>query len=266
MEQLTAYHLNSDIDTLSHHQSRRTATPCFLYLLEGNGFLKIGNATHPFTTGQCCLIPDNTDHSYWAENKNWKYLWILFDGPIFKEILPKTAFSAENPIANCSEEQVSLFEIIKNHRYQYHGQEYYDNLSILVKLCASFIGSFPSPRQLISDNSGASIRSFIKNNISRSDLNVKLLMQVTGLGRTALYSRFKKEGRSSINAYIRGNQITKAKHLLRSTELPINQVAFSVGFEDPLYFSRVFKQLVGAAPSAYRDFYIKQNKEQEDFS
>lgn len=46
--------------------------------------------------------------------------------------------------------------------------------------------------------------------------------------------------------------MTEAMRLLRFTDLTVGEVAFRVGYEDPLYFSRAFKRYAGRAPQAYR--------------
>lgn len=46
--------------------------------------------------------------------------------------------------------------------------------------------------------------------------------------------------------------MTEAMRLLRFTELTVGEVAFRVGYDDPLYFSRAFKRYAGRAPQAYR--------------
>ena len=47
--------------------------------------------------------------------------------------------------------------------------------------------------------------------------------------------------------------MNKAKDLLTTTALPINQIAFSVGYEDPLSFSKAFKLVTGVSPKSYRE-------------
>ena len=52
--------------------------------------------------------------------------------------------------------------------------------------------------------------------------------------------------------YIKNVRLAKAAELLRSPELSVAQVAMEVGFEDPNYFSRQFKQVLGMSPSSFQ--------------
>ena len=52
--------------------------------------------------------------------------------------------------------------------------------------------------------------------------------------------------------YLFSIRIEQAKYLLAETRLPVHEVASSVGFEDPLYFSRIFKKHIGIPPGQYR--------------
>ena len=53
-------------------------------------------------------------------------------------------------------------------------------------------------------------------------------------------------------AYVNRRRVQRAKELLLLTTLPIQQVAAMVGFDNPFYFSRQFRQLEGVSPTAYR--------------
>ena len=52
--------------------------------------------------------------------------------------------------------------------------------------------------------------------------------------------------------YLLDYRIRKACELLQNTDLPIAHIARSVGYEDSLYFSRLFKQHMKSSPSSYR--------------
>jgi AraC-like DNA-binding protein len=56
---------------------------------------------------------------------------------------------------------------------------------------------------------------------------------------------------TSVSAWVRGARMREATELLRTTGLRVGEVARTVGFEDPLYFSRVFRSEYGVPPSRY---------------
>jgi AraC family transcriptional activator of pobA len=57
---------------------------------------------------------------------------------------------------------------------------------------------------------------------------------------------------SNAKSMIRSRVIIEAKRRLEYTKQPLDQVAYYLGFKDPAYFSRVFKQSVNMSPSEYR--------------
>ncbi|NQX59708.1 helix-turn-helix domain-containing protein [Paenibacillus qinlingensis] len=67
---------------------------------------------------------------------------------------------------------------------------------------------------------------------------------------------FKRHAGITIGSYIHQLQIQKAKHLLSSTTSIIRTIAEEVGFQDPFYFSRIFKKLEGISPQQFRDSHM----------
>jgi Transcriptional regulator containing an amidase domain and an AraC-type DNA-binding HTH domain len=70
------------------------------------------------------------------------------------------------------------------------------------------------------------------------------------------YSRFRKIFKEttglSPNQYHLNLRLDKAKDLLTSTNLTINEVAYQTGFDSIFYFSRLFKKKNGLPPKEYR--------------
>jgi AraC-like DNA-binding protein len=48
-------------------------------------------------------------------------------------------------------------------------------------------------------------------------------------------------------------RISQAKYLLKDTLIPVQEIARNVGYQDPLYFSRLFKKHTGASPTEFRE-------------
>lgn len=69
---------------------------------------------------------------------------------------------------------------------------------------------------------------------------------------------FKKMTSYTIFAYLNLVRINKAKELILTTHLHFNEVAYLVGIENPYYFSRLFKKIVGKTPTCYyNDHFMK---------
>ncbi|MBS6395768.1 MAG: response regulator [Clostridiales bacterium] len=93
--------------------------------------------------------------------------------------------------------------------------------------------------------------AYIQNNYNRK-ISLASVAEHVGLSSGYLCRIFKEETSISINSYINNLRMTKAGELLKDKNSYIKEVAISVGFEDQLYFSRLFKRYYGATPSEYR--------------
>ena len=77
------------------------------------------------------------------------------------------------------------------------------------------------------------------------------------INRSYLHRLFKTLTRMSIQNYLLDYRMRQACILLKNTTLSVRSIAHTVGYTDPLYFSRIFHQKMGVSPSEYR----KQIKE-----
>ena len=85
-----------------------------------------------------------------------------------------------------------------------------------------------------------------------SNLKVEELAKLSNLSLSSFKRAFKKEYDNSPTNYINFKRLEKAKELLTFTEMSIGEIAFEVGFQDALYFTRLFKNKIGESPSKYR--------------
>jgi AraC-like DNA-binding protein len=63
---------------------------------------------------------------------------------------------------------------------------------------------------------------------------------------------FRRQVGVPIRQYLLKKRLTKAQELLKTTDMEIKQVAYSVGFKDPLYFSRLYRRMYRVSPSKNR--------------
>jgi AraC-like DNA-binding protein/ligand-binding sensor protein len=77
--------------------------------------------------------------------------------------------------------------------------------------------------------------------------------QAAGVSSGHLGRVFRSEMKVSFSRYLRGVRIQEAKRLLRTTDMTVGEVGFAVGIDDHSYFTHLFRQDVGLAPTDYRD-------------
>ncbi|OMF46935.1 hypothetical protein BK138_32455 [Paenibacillus rhizosphaerae] len=82
-------------------------------------------------------------------------------------------------------------------------------------------------------------------------LNTQELANYMGLNYNYMSTLFRKQTGYSIREYFERVRVFKATELMRSTTMNISEISMKVGYEDALYFSRVFKKVIGKSPSAY---------------
>ena len=83
-------------------------------------------------------------------------------------------------------------------------------------------------------------------------LSVDFCAQLCALSRHHFIHVFREFTGLSPYAYLTDVRLSEAAHLLGTTELPVADVARRCGYEDPLYFSRLFKKKYELSPSAFR--------------
>jgi AraC-like DNA-binding protein len=84
------------------------------------------------------------------------------------------------------------------------------------------------------------------------DFDIDELADRVAVSPSYLFRLFKKKMQVTPMHYRNMVRVDKAKLLLADLQLTVDDVAERVGFDDPKYFSRVFRDLTGATPSAYR--------------
>jgi AraC-like DNA-binding protein len=95
------------------------------------------------------------------------------------------------------------------------------------------------------------VRHYLGEHLDRS-VTVTEMAEMVGLSSSRLRSVFKEATGTSVVAYHTAARMEKARVLLSNTRLSITEVAASVGYGDPLYFSRRFRKLHALSPTAYR--------------
>lgn len=93
---------------------------------------------------------------------------------------------------------------------------------------------------------------YVNENLSDEDMQAYIACRKYEYESNYISQLFKKELGCGYHAYLNQVRVEKAKKYLRQTNEPITVVAELVGFSDYRIFTKIFKGIVGVAPSQFR--------------
>ena len=96
------------------------------------------------------------------------------------------------------------------------------------------------------------VHQTLEAHLSDENFGIAELCEILKISRAQLHRKLKKLTGQSTSHYIRSLRLDIAKGLLEKTQLNVSEIAFSVGFSNVTYFSRVFKNEFGFTPKEVR--------------
>ncbi len=96
----------------------------------------------------------------------------------------------------------------------------------------------------------------VEDNIGNSEFSVEKMSRELGVSRGHLYNKLTALTGKTPVEFIRVMRLKRAAQFLQKSQLTVSEIAFKVGFNDPKYFSKYFKEEFGIVPSEY----AKKNK------
>lgn len=95
------------------------------------------------------------------------------------------------------------------------------------------------------------LHQILETNIENPALDVEFLCNEIGVSKTNLYQKIKTITGQSIAEFIRTFRLKKAVQLMLHEDILLAEITYRVGFQDPSYFSKVFKKEFGKTPSQF---------------
>ena len=229
----------------------------FIYCTKGEGWCDLMGVFHAVKPGDLLVVPAETPHIYGAdEAKPWSIFWFHAQGQLLKEYLSQLDVSAARPLIHIGDapQVLGLFEEVLD--VVEHG---YTKTQML---CASHALSHLIAVMIREHRSGHHEEPSIQNKIAQTitfmrhhlnqTLQLDALAAVANLSRSRYVDLFKQQtGYAPIDYFIR-LRMHRACQLLDNTTLSVKAIATELGYEDPLYFSRLFRSVNERSPIEYR--------------
>lgn len=108
---------------------------------------------------------------------------------------------------------------------------------------------------------------YVEKNIDNGDLSVETMGKALGMSRVHLYKRLLDITGLTPSEFIRDIRVRHAERLLRYSQMNIREISFKVGFNNPRYLAKHFKEKYGVLPSQYLSDHIEEtNRKIEDIT
>lgn len=226
------------------------------YILEGCGTFYVDGKSYRLQKNQGFLICPDTITYYKADCDNpWVYTWIGFNGIKAEGYLELANLNKNNPIFEYKDSDFieKCFEDMRKAANLKYGKELRLQgilsifLSELIEKAEKHIVVGISYKDIYIKKT----LQYIEANFSR---NIKIgeIAESIGLNKNYFSSFFKQNFGMTPQEYLIRYRISKACNLMRDESLTISDISRSVGYNDPLGFSKIFKQVKGKCPKKYR--------------
>ena len=224
------------------------------YISSGKGVFTCNREEYALRTGDLFLIQPGQLVSYRADADDpWEYCWVGFNGADAKRLVSLTGFSSEMPIfhtADAEETGNCIRRIAMASDRGIAADAEMVGYLYLVLAHLMRLGGHPMTDDTHRDYLDNAIR-FIQYNYA-GNIGIVDIARYAGISRSQLYREFMRNFGTSPQQFLQTHRINQACGLLTNPALSVAEVAGSVGYNDPLYFSRVFRQIKGCSPSQYR--------------
>ena len=233
-----------------------------MYILNGQGYFEdINTPRQKVVKGTVFFQYPNRWHRFDPDPGTvWTEYWILFDGTkseqYFGELIPETKpiynVGIEGSIIEAYEELYDL--------WLYPSRGYKEHSSLLLhKILGEFYVKINSIKFKKKDDIIYRAKMLIKFNLKSEEVNFKQFADSENMSYENFRKRFKKETGFSPKQYFLMIKINRAKERLLRPNLSIKEICFELGFEDPYYFSRLFKKKEGLSPKQFKEENISFN-------
>ncbi|MCM1258833.1 MAG: AraC family transcriptional regulator [Roseburia sp.] len=225
------------------------------YVISGQGSYMVNEKSYDLNPGDSFLVYPNTEVSYTADLKNpWEYAWVGFTGSDAPMILNATDFSQDSPVISGNIPGESIHRQIL-HIYDARGnglEHAVEMTGRLYTMLSLFMQN--SSHKKTADTASSYVQKgieFISANYSYN-ITVEDIADYVGLSRSHLFRSFQNVLHVSPKEYLTAFRMKQACYLLEHSRLSVTAIANSIGFDNSLYFSKVFRQEKQMSPREYR--------------
>ncbi|MFD2115312.1 AraC family transcriptional regulator [Paenibacillus yanchengensis] len=230
----------------------------FYWIVDGEGWLKIGEDEYYPKAGQLCLMPANVKQSYSVINDNtYRKYWCHFTATIGD--LDLFQWLAVPHCLTIKHNQQQLHQFFKELTHLYEDDSLTARIrekAILLEIIAAFLNEAEPAMQFVANRTQdldrlQSIEHFIQEHLAEP-VTLEQIAKHVHLHPNYLVRYFNKHFAVSPLKYLNRKRMQKASALLSTTSLPVREIAEQVGFSDTNHFAKAFRKENSCSPTEYR--------------
>ena len=258
--QLYVTHIGYFPKAAYHYREWKKGCPdnILIYCLRGKGWYELGKKRFEVGVNEFIIIPATKDYLRYGadENDPWTIYWIHFSGrdmDTFNRSFGIGIHDGPQPII-FNEKGLQIWNMMYQNLEMGYSKENLTNTNMcLYNLIATFL--YPDrqvneKKQDAKDLINETIL-YMQNELHRQ-LTVEEMALKHGLSSSYFSSLFRKATGMPPLDYFIHLKLQKACLLLYSSDIKIKKVAEEIGYDDPYYFSRLFKKYMKVSPDQYR--------------
>lgn len=245
--------------TKSTNTLRKNGRPDFqiIYVASGCGqFLVNGNMTELGPGKIIIYRPGETQHYAYQSHNSSEVYWVHFTGYGAYDMLEKVGL-ADSQVHNIGMHNICIEyfnNIIREFQLKPPFFECTANAALLSLMAC--MGRFAADTKVLKNNN---LSESIKNVVEQMHTKYNCKWTISALAKQCNLSpdwfmhKFKSQIGLSPMEYLTRIRLDKAKWLILNSSLSIKEISYIVGYENPLYFSKLFKKEEGVSPTLFRN-------------
>jgi AraC-like DNA-binding protein len=228
-----------------------------VYITQGRGIFETDRRTYPVKPGTIMIVFPGIRHFYRPDlGIGWTEYWVGFKGPYADTLREQGFISPQKPLYEVGLQDgilsnyTRILDLVRSQQPLYQIQASSHVLTLVAEILAH---ERRKAQQVSSEQLVERAKFFMEENIYR-EVHLDGFGEMLGVSTSHLTTVFKSYTAMTPHQYFISIKIRKAKELLESGSLPIKEVAFRLGFDDPYYFSRLFRKKTGIPPSRWLSY------------
>lgn len=225
-----------------------------LYVAAGTAWFEIDGNRQPVHAGSMILYrPFEPQHYEYYGQDGPEIYWVHFTGGQVEHILEEYRIRGTlqcKRVDACSRLFQNMIRELKNCAPGFQDLLAMYLRQILILIWREGLSERSHTEQKFREQMEQAIRYFTDN--LDQQISIENYAGSIGMSVSWFLRCFKAYTRQSPKQYITALRINNAVNLLENTNYPVSQIAAMVGYDDPFYFSRLFRKTKGVSPSSYR--------------